>query len=123
MDSQPSEDIAKQKGTPTKAGTDSPFRNRSIAENKQLFKEMKAGKHPEGAHVLRAKIDMASANMLLRDPVMYRIMYKTHTEQLTIGVFIHYTIGRMVNRTMLSKSLTRSVLWSLNRIGIYTIGF
>jgi glutaminyl-tRNA synthetase len=78
VDSQPSEDIAQQKGTPTKAGTDSPFRNRSIAENKQLFKEMKAGKHPEGAHVLRAKIDMASANMLLRDPVMYRIMYKTH---------------------------------------------
>ncbi|MCH1433990.1 MAG: glutamine--tRNA ligase/YqeY domain fusion protein [Flavobacteriaceae bacterium] len=78
VDSQPSEDIAQQKGTPTKAGTDSPFRNRSIAENKQLFKEMKAGKHPKGAHVLRAKIDMASANMLLRDPVMYRIMYKTH---------------------------------------------
>ena len=78
VDSQPSEDIAQQKGTPTKAGTDSPFRNRSIAENKQLFEEMKAGKHPAGAHVLRAKIDMASSNMLLRDPVMYRIMYKTH---------------------------------------------
>ena len=78
VDSQPSEDIAQQKGTPTKAGTDSPFRNRSIAENKQLFEEMKAGKHPEGVHVLRAKIDMASSNMLLRDPVMYRIMYKTH---------------------------------------------
>lgn len=78
VDSQPSEDIAQQKGTPTKAGTDSPFRNRSIAENKQLFEEMKAGKHPEGAHVLRAKIDMVSSNMLLRDPVMYRIMYKTH---------------------------------------------
>lgn len=78
VDSQPSEDIAQQKGTPTKAGTDSPFRNRSIAVNKQLFEEMKSGKHPEGSHVLRAKIDMASANMLLRDPVMYRIMYKTH---------------------------------------------
>ena len=78
VDSQPSEDIAQQKGTPTKAGTDSPFRNRSIAENKQLFEEMKAGKHPEGARVLRAKIDMASSNMLLRDPLMYRIMYKTH---------------------------------------------
>src|SRR5210317_2108214 len=47
VDSQPSEDIAQQKGTPTKAGTDSPFRNRTIAENKQLFEEMKAGKHPE----------------------------------------------------------------------------
>lgn len=78
VDSQSSEEIAQQKGTPTQAGTHSPFRNRSIAENKQLFEEMKAGQHPEGAHVLRAKIDMASSNMLLRDPVMYRIMYKTH---------------------------------------------
>jgi len=78
VDSQSSEEIAQQKGTPTQAGTDSPFRNRSIVENKQLFEEMKAGQHPEGAHVLRAKIDMASANMLLRDPVMYRIMYTTH---------------------------------------------
>jgi glutaminyl-tRNA synthetase len=78
VDSQSSEEIAQQKGTPTQAGTDSPFRNRSIVENKQLFEEMKAGQHPEGAHVLRAKIDMASSNMLLRDPVMYRIMYKTH---------------------------------------------
>jgi glutaminyl-tRNA synthetase len=78
VDSQSSEEIAQQKGTPTQAGTDSPFRNRSIAENKQLFEEMKAGQHPEAAHVLRAKIDMASSNMLLRDPVIYRIMYKTH---------------------------------------------
>jgi glutaminyl-tRNA synthetase len=78
VDSQSSEEIAQQKGTPTQAGTDSPFRNRSIGENKQLFEEMKAGQHPEGVHVLRAKIDMASPNMLLRDPVMYRIMYKTH---------------------------------------------
>ena len=78
VDSQSSEEIAQQKGTPTQAGTHSPFRNRSIAENKQLFEEMRAGQHPEGAHVLRAKIDMASSNMLLRDPVMYRIMYKTH---------------------------------------------
>ena len=78
VDSQSSEEIAQQKGTPTQAGTDSPFRNRSIVENKQLFEEMKAGQHPEGAHVLRAKIDMASSNMLLRDPVMYRIMYKIH---------------------------------------------
>ena len=78
VDSQSSEEIAQQKGTPTQAGTDSPFRNRSIVENKQLFEEMKAGQHPEGANVLRAKIDMASSNMLLRDPVMYRIMYKIH---------------------------------------------
>ena len=78
IDSQDSETIANQKGTPTQAGTNSPFRNRSVEENLDLFEEMKAGKHPEGAHVLRAKIDMASPNMLLRDPVMYRILFKHH---------------------------------------------
>ena len=78
IDSQTSAQIAEQKGTPTQAGTESPFRNRTPAENRLLFEEMKAGKHAEGTHVLRAKIDMASQNMLLRDPVMYRILYKTH---------------------------------------------
>ena len=78
VDSQNSDTIASQKGTPTTSGTHSPFRDRSIHENQELFTEMKLGKHPEGAHVLRAKIDMSSPNMLLRDPVMYRILYKTH---------------------------------------------
>jgi len=78
VDSQTSEAIAAQKGTPTEAGTESPYRNRSIAENKQLFEEMRAGKHAEGTHVLRAKIDMAAPNMLMRDPVMYRILFKIH---------------------------------------------
>ena len=78
IDSQDSETIANQKGTPTQAGTNSPFRKRSVEENLTLFEEMKAGKHVEGAHVLRAKIDMASPNMLLRDPVMYRILFKHH---------------------------------------------
>ena len=68
VDSQSSEDIAIQKGTPTQVGKNSPFRNRSIEENIQLFAEMKAGKHPEGTHLLRAKGDMSSPNMLLRDP-------------------------------------------------------
>jgi glutaminyl-tRNA synthetase len=78
VDSQTSEVIAHQKGTPTRAGKESPFRERSVEENKLLFKEMKEGKHKEGSHVLRAKIDMASSNMLMRDPVMYRILFKTH---------------------------------------------
>src|SRR5210317_251344 len=78
IDSQSSEEIASQKGTPTKPGVNSPYRNRSVEENLELFAQMKAGKHNEGAHVLRAKIDMASPNMLLRDPVMYRVLYKTH---------------------------------------------
>ena len=78
VDSQDSETMAQQKGTPTQAGTNSPFRDRPTEENLQLFNEMKEGKHKEGTHVLRAKIDMTSPNMLLRDPVMYRILFKHH---------------------------------------------
>lgn len=78
VDSQSSEEIARQKGTPTEPGINSPFRDRSVAENLELFKKMRQGDFPEGAHVLRAKIDMASPNMLLRDPVMYRILHKAH---------------------------------------------
>lgn len=78
VDSQTAEAIATQKGTPTSVGTNSPFRDRSITENIRLFEEMKAGKHESGTHVLRAKIDMSAANMLMRDPIMYRILHKTH---------------------------------------------
>ncbi len=78
IDSQSSEDMAKQKGTPTQVGTNSPFRNRSVNENLDLFERMKNGEFPEGTHVLRAKIDMASTNMLMRDPIMYRILHKHH---------------------------------------------
>ena len=78
IDPQDSTTIAEQKGTPTQAGVNSPFRDRPADENLALFEEMKAGKHPEGSHVLRAKIDMASPNMLMRDPVMYRILFKHH---------------------------------------------
>lgn len=72
------EEIATQKGTPTEAGSNSPFRNRSTEENLQLFTEMKEGKHPEGSKTLRAKIDMASPNMLMRDPLLYRIKFAHH---------------------------------------------
>ena len=78
VDSQTSEEIADQKGTPTEAGTESPYRNRSVEENLGLFEGMKNGEFKEGAHVLRAKIDMNSPNMLMRDPVMYRILHKPH---------------------------------------------
>ena len=78
IDPQDSSTIAEQKGTPTQAGTNSPYRDRPVEENLRLFEEMKEGKHPEGSHVLRAKIDMASPNMLMRDPVMYRILFKHH---------------------------------------------
>ena len=78
VDSQSSEAMAEQKGTPTQAGTNSPYRNRSIEENLDLFTRMKAGEFQSGTHVLRAKIDMADPNMLMRDPIMYRIMYAHH---------------------------------------------
>ena len=78
VDSQSSEEMRQQKGTPTESGTNSPFRNRSVEENLDLFNRMKAGEFDEGTHVLRAKIDMASPNMLMRDPLMYRILKKSH---------------------------------------------
>ena len=78
VDSQSSEDMRAQKGTPTSVGSNSPFRKRSTEENLELFQGMKDGKFKEGEHTLRAKIDMSSPNMLLRDPLMYRIMFKSH---------------------------------------------
>jgi glutaminyl-tRNA synthetase len=78
VDSQSSEDMAAQKGTPTQFGVDGPYRNRSVEENLSLFETMKNGGFPEGSHVLRAKIDMKSPNMLMRDPLMYRILHRHH---------------------------------------------
>jgi glutaminyl-tRNA synthetase len=78
VDSQSADDIAAQKRTPTSPGIPSPFRDRLVEENLDLFREMKAGKYAEGTHVLRAKIDMSSSNMLMRDPILYRIMHKHH---------------------------------------------
>ena len=78
IDSQSSKEIADQKGTPLIPGAASPYRNRSIKESKDIFLEMAEGKYPEGAHVLRAKVDMSSPNMLLRDPVIYRVLNKPH---------------------------------------------
>ncbi|EAZ96794.1 glutaminyl-tRNA synthetase [Flavobacteria bacterium BAL38] len=78
VDSQTSEEMAQQKGTPTQPGTDSPFRNRSIEENLDLFTRMKNGEFEKGTHVLRAKISMGANNMLMRDPIIYRIMHAHH---------------------------------------------
>ncbi|WP_340200980.1 glutamine--tRNA ligase/YqeY domain fusion protein [Ascidiimonas sp. W6] len=78
IDSQSSEAIANQKGTPTKEGVDSPFRNRPVVESLNILDGMRKGEYEEGTHVLRAKIDMTSSNMLMRDPVMYRVLHKSH---------------------------------------------
>ncbi|REJ88357.1 MAG: glutamine--tRNA ligase/YqeY domain fusion protein [Planctomycetota bacterium] len=78
VDSQTLEEIRSQRGTLTEPGRESPHRNRSPGENLDLFQRMKAGEFPDGAHVLRAKIDMASAHLIMRDPVMYRIRHAPH---------------------------------------------
>ena len=78
VDSQSQDSIREQRGTLTEPGTASPFRDRSIAENLDLFRRMKSGEFDDGTHVLRAKIDMASPNINLRDPVIYRIRKVTH---------------------------------------------
>ncbi|WP_256002893.1 glutamine--tRNA ligase/YqeY domain fusion protein [Pedobacter deserti] len=78
VDDSTADEIAEQKGTPTEPGKDSPYRTRTIAENLDLFSRMKAGEFPDGACTLRAKIDMASPNMLMRDPILYRIKHAEH---------------------------------------------
>jgi glutaminyl-tRNA synthetase len=78
VDSQPAEEMRARRGTLTQPGEDSPFRGRSVEENLSLFRDMRAGVFPDGAHVLRGKINMASPNMNLRDPVFYRIRHAEH---------------------------------------------
>ncbi|HUF17268.1 MAG TPA: glutamine--tRNA ligase/YqeY domain fusion protein [Thermoanaerobaculia bacterium] len=78
VDSLTAEDIRRYRGTLTEPGKESPHRNRSVEENLDLFRRMRAGEFPEGAHLLRAKIDMASPNINLRDPALYRIRHETH---------------------------------------------
>ena len=78
VDSQSAEQMRANRGSFTTPGTDSPFRTRSAEENLALLREMRAGRHADGAHVLRAKIDMASPNLNLRDPAIYRIKHATH---------------------------------------------
>ena len=78
VDDLTAEEIRQYRGTLTEPGTDSPYRNRSVEENLDLFQRMKAGEFPDGSRVLRAKIDMASPNLNMRDPVMYRILHATH---------------------------------------------
>src|SRR6476620_5075224 len=78
VDDSTSEEIAVMKGTTTEPGSDSPYRNRSVEENLDLFERMKKGEFPDGSRTLRAKIDMTSPNMLMRDPVLYRIKHAHH---------------------------------------------
>ena len=72
------EEIREYRGTLTEPGKESPYRNRSVEENLELFEKMKNGEFPDGSHVLRAKIDMASPNINMRDPIIYRVAHMTH---------------------------------------------
>jgi glutaminyl-tRNA synthetase len=78
VDESSADEIAALKGTPTEPGQDSPYRNRSVEENLDIFTKMKNGEFADGAYILRAKIDMASPNMLMRDPIIYRIKHAEH---------------------------------------------
>jgi glutaminyl-tRNA synthetase len=78
VDSQNEEEIRTTRGTVQRAGTESPYRNRSVEENLDLFRRMRAGEFPDGAHVLRARIDMGHPNFLMRDPILYRIRHASH---------------------------------------------
>lgn len=78
VDDLSAEEISQYRGTVTKPGTESPYRNRTSAENLDIFRRMKAGEFPDGSKVLRAKVDMAHPNMLMRDPIMYRIIHTEH---------------------------------------------
>jgi len=78
VDESSADEIAALKGTPTEPGQDSPYRNRSVEENLSIFTKMKNGEFADGAYILRAKIDMASPNMLMRDPIIYRIKHAEH---------------------------------------------
>jgi glutaminyl-tRNA synthetase len=78
VDDQPATEISRQRTSPTEPGIESPFRHRSVEENMHLFRSMRAGEFPEGSRVLRARIDMNSPNMHMRDPILYRIMYREH---------------------------------------------
>ncbi|MBU3928666.1 MAG: glutamine--tRNA ligase/YqeY domain fusion protein [Bacteroidetes bacterium] len=78
VDEQPQELISQQRGVPTRPGTESPYRNRPIAESQDLFRRMRAGEFKNGQMILRAKIDMSSPNMHMRDPIMYRILHQEH---------------------------------------------
>ena len=108
VDSQSAEEMRATRGTLTEPGKDSPFRNRSIEENRDLFRRMKAGEFADGAHILRAKIDMASPNINLRDPAIYRIRHATHHNTGdTWCVYPMYTFAHPIEDAL--ENITHSI--------------
>ncbi len=122
VDDQTAEEIGEQRGGPTRPGTKSPFRDREPEANLELFRRMKNGDFEDGARVLRAKIDMASPNMHMRDPVIYRIMHSPMTAQVTNGASIPCMILPTASRIPWKASPTPSVHWNLKSTVHYMTG-
>ncbi len=130
VDDQSQEEISKGRGTIDKPGVESPYRNRSIEENLRLFREMRDGKYADGEKVLRAKIDMASPNMMFRDPLLYRIKHASHHrtgDKWCIYPMYDYTHGQSDSIENITHSICTLEFdvhrplydWFINTLGIY----
>lgn len=130
VDDQTQEEISKNRGTVDKPGTDSPWRNRSVEENLQLFREMRDGKYADGEKVLRAKIDMAHPNMMFRDPLLYRIKHAHHHrtgDKWCIYPMYDYTHGQCDSIERITHSICTLEFdvhrplydWFIQTLGIY----
>ncbi len=130
VDDQSQEEISKGRGTIDKPGVESPYRNRSIEENLRLFREMRDGKYADGEKVLRAKIDMASPNMMFRDPLLYRIKHASHHrtgDKWCIYPMYDYTHGQCDSIENITHSICTLEFdvhrplydWFINTLGIY----
>ena len=118
VDDQSQEEIRVKRGTLTEPGKNSPFRDRPVDENLDLFRRMKAGEFPNGARVLRAKIDMASGNINLRDPVLYRILHAAASaHRRPNGRSIRATTTPTASRTRSRASRIRSARWNSRTTG------
>ena len=116
------EEIRKYRGTLTDAGREGPDRNRSVEENLELFERMRAGEFPDGTRTLRAKIDMASPNLNMRDPVIYRILHASITAQAINGAYTRCMILLTASQMQLSESPIPSVPWNSPITSLYTTG-
>ncbi|MFG0297954.1 MAG: glutamate--tRNA ligase family protein, partial [Maioricimonas sp. JB045] len=130
VDSQSLEEIRAQRGTATEPGTESPFRDRSVEENLDLFAKMRAGEFEDGSHVLRAKIDMASPHLIMRDPLLYRIRHAHHHrtgDTWCIYPMYDYAHGQSDSIEQITHSLCslefethrRLYDWFIEKLGIF----
>ena len=122
VDDLTADEMREYRGTLTEPGKESPWRNRSVEENLDLFERMKNGEFPDGSHTLRAKIDMASPNMNMRDPAIYRIVHAHHHRQATSGASTRCTTSPTRSRTRWRASPTRCARSSLKTTARCTTG-